>query len=268
MAEWQNIDSKIKDFISGLKMPQQQQSGQASNSNNFLGSNFDYLSQILKGQSLSGDPNKDKYRETFDKQLGVQTGSAVKNINEQLASSGFRGSGANLIGDVFETQANATQGFENNLLQNDTQIKSSALAQLLGLNQFEGNQKFGKFQSDRQNTQFGQSLDEQRRQFNEQLQYQKDSEPAWWEDMLGTLLSSGARIGAAALSDARLKENIKKVSSKGDIDIVEFNYIGSPKRYLGVTAQQIEANHPEAVINVGGIKFVDYSKIGLQMEEI
>ena len=167
---------------------------------NFLGSDFEMLRGLLSNQSKQGDQNKGAYRNLFNKQIGKQSKGAIKNINEQLASSGFRGAGANLIGDVFETQANATQGFENNLLQNDTQIKSSALAQLLGLNQFEGNQQFGKFQSDRQNTQFGQSMDEQRRQFNEQLQYQKDSEPAWWESLLGSLLGGGAQVGAAALT--------------------------------------------------------------------
>lgn len=248
---------------------------------NILGSDFDYLKGLV-GNQLAGDPNKGLYRQLFNKQLGTQQNRAVKNINEQLSSSGFRGAGANLIGDVFEQGANATQGFEGDLMKNDFAIKQNAIGQLLGLNQFEGNQNFGMFQSDRQQGQFDTAQANQMSMFNQQLQFQKDNQPSWWESILGSLIGGGAQVGAAALtggasavggaaaalSDARLKENIKKVSKRGDIDIVEFNYIGNPQRFRGVTAQQIEANHPEAVREINGIKFVDYSKIDVKMEAI
>jgi len=166
---------------------------------NFLGSNFGVLQELLKN-NMQGDPNKGAYRNLFNKQIGKQSKSAIKNINEQLSSSGFRGSGANLIGDIFETQANATEGFENDLLTNDMNLKNNAIQQLLGLNQFEGGQQFNKFQSDRQQGQFDQSQAQQLRMFQEQLQYAKDSDPGWFEELLGGLLGAGGQIGAALLT--------------------------------------------------------------------
>jgi hypothetical protein len=130
----------------------------------------------------------------FNKVLGRQTGSAIKNINEQLASSGFRGAGANLINDVFETQANATQGFGVDLLKNDMAVKQNAINQLLGLNQFEGSQNFGMYQSQVQQEQFRQSLEERRRQFDLMQALQRDElNPSFW-DVFGGILGTG--VGA------------------------------------------------------------------------
>jgi hypothetical protein len=158
---------------------------------NILGSDFNYLKEMLKSQT-AGDPNKDIFRKIFDKQLGKSSSRAITNINEQLASSGFRGAGANLINDVFETQANATQQFEGDLLNNDLKIKQNAIAQLLGLNQFEGGQNMGLFQSDRQNDQFGQSLAEQKRQFDINMAFQREQSNTDFWDVLGGILGAGA----------------------------------------------------------------------------
>ena len=168
------------------------------NTPNFLGSDFNYLKQLLTNQR-AGDPKKDIYRKTFQKQLGRSTGRAVKNINEQLAASGFKGAGANLIGDVYESEANATENFENNLLENDTNLAQSALAQLLQMNQFEGNQNFSKYQSDVQQDQFQKSQDQQMKMFLEQMRFQRESQPSWWEELLGGLLGAGSQIGSAFL---------------------------------------------------------------------
>ena len=274
--EWGYLHNLQGQMFQNATNPQQTDSSQ------FLGGNFDYLQSLLKRQQQTGDPNKGAYAQLFNKQLGTQQNRAVKNINEQLSSSGFRGAGANLIGDVFEQGANATEGFNNDLLRNDFQVKQSAIAQLLGLNQLESSMKFNTFQSDRSNQQFNQSSALADLRGQQQFEFQKDSQPSWWESILGSLIGGGAQVGAAALtggasagggataalSDARLKENIKKISKRGDIDIVEFNYIGNPQRFRGVTAQQIEANHPEAVREINGIKFVDYSKIDVKMEAI
>lgn len=160
---------------------------------NFLGSDFNSLKGKLNTQ-MQGDPHKANFRALFNKQLGIQSNRAVKNINEQMASSGFRGAGANLIGDIFESGAVATQGFENDLLKNDTQIEQNAINQLLGLNQFEGNQQFGKFQSDRQNSQFNQSQAQQWKMFQQQMQFQREQADTDFWDVLGGIL--GGATGA------------------------------------------------------------------------
>ena len=96
---------------------------------------------------------------------------------------------------------------------------------------------------------------------------------------LAALLSSGggAAGGAAgaagtaaavlpiAASDIRLKENIRKTGkSPSGINIYEFNYIGNPQRFKGVMAHEV----PEANGEIGGIKYVDYSKIDVDFERL
>lgn len=151
------------------------------------------LQGLLQNQ-LAGDPNKGRYRQAFNKQLGRSSSRAIKDINEQLSGSGFRGAGANLINDVFETEAMATENFESNLLDKDIMIKQNAVAQLLGI---EG-MKLGASQADRaaQMSMFGQltgnqfqnrGLDLQERQ----LALQEDAGSDFW-DVLGGVLGTGA----------------------------------------------------------------------------
>lgn len=63
-------------------------------------------------------------------------------------------------------------------------------------------------------------------------------------------------------SDRRLKENLKKIgkTSKG-FNWYEFNYIGSHAKHAGVMAQEVEKIIPDAVINNGVFKSVNYAMV-------
>ena len=66
------------------------------------------------------------------------------------------------------------------------------------------------------------------------------------------------------MSDKRLKENIKLLSSDGDISFVEFNYIAdkSKKLHYGVIAQELEEIYPDLVKeDDDGIKSVNYIEL-------
>ncbi len=83
-----------------------------------------------------------------------------------------------------------------------------------------------------------------------------------WDDIFSVIKTgAGSAEGISklitALSDRRFKENIVKVGQKNGINIYEFNYIGGSKRFRGVIADEV----PKAVIVIGGISFVDYSKL-------
>lgn len=70
-------------------------------------------------------------------------------------------------------------------------------------------------------------------------------------------------IGAQALmfSDRRLKEDIKKVGKTDDgQNVYAYRYKGDKRMHLGLMAQEVEKKTPEAVVDVGGFKAVDYSK--------
>ena len=52
-------------------------------------------------------------------------------------------------------------------------------------------------QSDIQQNQFSQSQAQQWKMFQEQLKFQKDNQPSVWEEILGSLLGSGAKVATA-----------------------------------------------------------------------
>jgi hypothetical protein len=66
-------------------------------------------------------------------------------------------------------------------------------------------------------------------------------------------------------SDKRLKHNYFIIGkSPSGINIYEFSYIGSNKRYVGVMADEV----PQASIERNGYLFVDYSKIDVEFKEL
>lgn len=71
-------------------------------------------------------------------------------------------------------------------------------------------------------------------------------------------------MAAFALSDRRYKENLHKISEENGFNIYEWNFIGSKRRYRGVIADEVEKIMPDAVVEIGGIKYVNYEKIGVE----
>lgn len=103
-----------------------------------------------------------------------------------------------------------------------------------------------------------------------QMNEQAKNQPSFWENLLGGLIGAGGQLGAAAImapaapaaiaaSDIRLKENIVKIGKtpKGH-NLYTWDWkkplTGSG---IGVIAQEV----PEASVDMGGILFVDYSKV-------
>lgn len=75
-----------------------------------------------------------------------------------------------------------------------------------------------------------------------------------------------AAAGIGAISDARLKENIKHVEQIDGINMYTWDWkdeaLSSPMSY-GVIAQEVAETHPEAVVTGDhGYMMVDYSKLG------
>lgn len=77
--------------------------------------------------------------------------------------------------------------------------------------------------------------------------------------------SSGIGGLISAFSDIQLKENIKEMGMENGHKIYEFNYLGSPDRFVGVMAQEVEKICPEAVGERDGYKTVNYNMIGVRM---
>ena len=72
-----------------------------------------------------------------------------------------------------------------------------------------------------------------------------------------------AQFAPFIFSDARVKEDIEPVGELYDgTNIYRYRYKGDPsaRTHIGVMAQEIEGDRPDAVAEFGGVKAVDYGK--------
>jgi hypothetical protein len=77
----------------------------------------------------------------------------------------------------------------------------------------------------------------------------------------GNQSTSTTSGGGGFFSDERLKENVQKVGETNDGQpIYRYNYKGDKRTQIGLLAQEVEKDHPEAVGLAGGYKTVDYKK--------
>ena len=86
-----------------------------------------------------------------------------------------------------------------------------------------------------------------------------NAQNAYTNNMMQGLFSMG---GAAMMSDKRLKKNIKLVGkTEGGTNIYTYNYVWGGPTQMGVMAQEVEKDNPDAVIEIAGYKAVNYSKV-------
>jgi hypothetical protein len=81
--------------------------------------------------------------------------------------------------------------------------------------------------------------------------------------MMGTLGSLAGIFGSGGLnlfgSDIRIKENIvPDGTTYNGHNVYHFNYINDDVRRRGVMAQEVEQTRPDAVVEIDGIKHVNY----------
>lgn len=72
---------------------------------------------------------------------------------------------------------------------------------------------------------------------------------------------AGTLGGAAIMSDIRTKEDIERIGTLDNgLPVYAFNYKSGGPRQIGLMAQDVEKVNPDAVIEVDGIKYVNYGK--------
>tara|TARA_R110002110_G_scaffold11947_1_gene56971 strand:+ start:4323 stop:5300 length:978 start_codon:yes stop_codon:yes gene_type:complete len=98
-----------------------------------------------------------------------------------------------------------------------------------------------------------------------QFQATLDAQPEWWEQALGQFAGSlGQGVGTAGTaallaSDRRVKENISQVGSLDNgLPVYLFNYKGGNTPQIGLMAQDVEKVNKKAVVEINGIKMVNY----------
>jgi hypothetical protein len=78
---------------------------------------------------------------------------------------------------------------------------------------------------------------------------------------LGNAASGIGSSLMAMFSDERLKEDIEPVGELYDgTNVYRYRYIGDPMMRIGVMAQEVEKTNPDAVVEIGGYKAVDYGR--------
>lgn len=80
---------------------------------------------------------------------------------------------------------------------------------------------------------------------------------------LGSIFGLAGSLGAAAISDRRLKHGVRRIGTLANgLGTYVFSYLGSAARHFGVMAQDALHVVPDAVIALpGGFMAVDYSKV-------
>ena len=80
-------------------------------------------------------------------------------------------------------------------------------------------------------------------------------------DPFGTLMGI-AQLGSLFMgSDVRIKENIVPDGTWKGHNVYHFNFIGDDVRRRGVMAQEVEQTRPDAVLEIDGIKHVNYGAL-------
>ena len=79
---------------------------------------------------------------------------------------------------------------------------------------------------------------------------------------LGSAIGGIAAGLGSLFSDIRLKTDIRKIgTTDSGLSVYTYKYKSGGPTHMGVMAQEVEINNPDAVSEVDGFKAVDYSKI-------
>lgn len=90
-----------------------------------------------------------------------------------------------------------------------------------------------------------------------------NAQQASQDSLLTGLMGLGGTLGSAYIkSDARTKKNIRLLTRlKNGLGLYSFKYRGGKERHVGMMAQEVERIYPEAVIEIDGIKHINYALV-------
>jgi hypothetical protein len=291
------LQPQLDDLREQREMEVNNMNGRAGSSGNFGGSRAALAEDLARRRydRNINDVNAQGYNTAFNNASNLFTSDANRNLQAQQSQADIYNQDINrkLQADT-QNEQNRANAFNTNYgvfkdNNNSALNASNALQNLVGLQRNVSTQtnddllRTGALQQGQ--TQKG--LDVDYSNFLEQRNYPKDmvtwlsgilnQSPAKGsikeaatpgDDGMGNFLSTAANVASAFMgSDLRIKDKIVKVDRKDGINVYEFSYKGLPGRYRGVIAQEVE-NIPDAVVEKGNIKMVDYSKLPVKFEKV
>lgn len=83
----------------------------------------------------------------------------------------------------------------------------------------------------------------------------------------GNNWAAGLGMLGLYLSDKRMKTDIEKVGESAGLNVYDFRYKGDKTKtpHRGFMAQEVEKKYPDAVVDIGGVKHVNYGFLGSVM---
>lgn len=166
------------------------------------GNSFNFLEGLLKNSINNGMPNKGELLQQGLGSINRNTSNAIRKNNESFAGRGMGRSGvASAVNAGIANQGSEAIGkYELGLNEMEQDYKQKAIMNLLGLNQFQGNQSMGLLDNAFRQKQFYEGLNESQRQFNAQQEAQEYG----WGDFLGQLFGTVGGIAGGRLADKGL----------------------------------------------------------------
>ena len=215
----------------------------------------------LKGQAVQAGAFGGDRAGVAAANLGYQQNLANSQTNANILNSGFQQAQG-----VAQQQQGAELGAEQANLARLTQAGAQiaglgAGAQTAGLQGAQA--QLGAGQVEQQTQQAG--LQALYNQFQQEKAYPFQTAQFLANIAEGTGAQSGSTTTtqqpSSFFSDERLKEDIEPVGETYDGQkIIKFRYRGQPGKQIGLSAQNVEQHHPEAVGLAGGYKTVDYDQ--------
>lgn len=229
--------------------------------NEVLGSgNFANSAQGQAFNQLTTDRNR--YTNEMDRLLTANNTAQAQDFQQQAARSAF----TNAAQAQGYNQALTTANFGNSA--RDAALNERSTLRMAPLNELRGLMGMGAVQAPT----FGQVQTPQMaspdlmgatyNSYNGQLQAANAS-AANSASMFNGLMGMAGSIGGAALlmSDHRVKRDIERIGTADNgLPLYSFQYIWGGPVQIGVMAQDVEKVNPAAVVDVGGIKAVDYGR--------
>lgn len=190
----------------------------------------------------------------------LQTGS--QNVLRNQAATGQLNSGATDAALQNLGQQTASQGFNNYVsqLQPYQGAANSAATGIGGLDSGLGSQLNANYMG-LGNAQYGAQTSIGNANANADLAGLTAS---------GNIIGAGMNLAGGLagglgqflkLSDARAKDDIEPVGKLYDgQNVYRYRYKGSDRSEIGLIAQEVEKTNPDAVVDFGGVKLVDYGR--------